>query len=143
MFAIATFLGKNKKTKNKVAIDTEKADYIDKKDGTEVGSSSYFSFYENPPDLSDQFERLNGIQFRYRHKLAIIVFIWLFIGTFCYRSLLDVDFSLAYYMSINVGFSIGFGDLNADSDSSKIFSIFYIFVGTSFVAACMGMTKNN
>jgi hypothetical protein len=56
--------------------------------------------------------------------------VWLLVGTIFYA---NVDFNGNYYkgfyFSVNVGYSIGWGVLHEYHQSSKVFSIFFLFIG--------------
>ena len=62
---------------------------------------------------------------------------WLLIGTVFYTYNLDLTWSKGFYMAINVGYSIGWGYPSEVSYQTRIFSIFYILVGASAVAASL------
>ena len=45
----------------------------------------------------------------------------------------------AFYMSVNVGYSIGWGYPFDVTVGSKIFSVFYVLMGSSAISAALGM----
>lgn len=67
---------------------------------------------------------------------------WLIVGTIFYTYELKIGWSQGFYMAVNVGYSIGWGDIPED-DSSQLFSTFYVIVGASFVAAALGYFAQN
>jgi hypothetical protein len=63
---------------------------------------------------------------------------WLIVGMIFYSEVLDTSYAEGFYMAVNVGYSIGFGDI-PESSTSKWFSTFYVLVGASFVGAALGV----
>lgn len=66
---------------------------------------------------------------------AILWFMWLLGGTIFYKYDLDMPWGKGFYMAVNIGYSIGWGDIIENSHSSKLFSIVYVIIGASFVGA--------
>lgn len=65
--------------------------------------------------------------------------VWLVIGAVAYKTVLDVSWAKGFYMAVNVGYSIGWGDVSEEGNSSsQWFSIFFVLCGSSFVAAALG-----
>lgn len=64
--------------------------------------------------------------------------VWLILGTVYYSIRLELNFSRALYMAVNVGYSIGWGDILEDLQTSQAFSTFYVIVGASFIGAGLG-----
>lgn len=64
---------------------------------------------------------------------------WLLMGTIFYASNNGYKVGQAFYMAVNVGYSIGWGYPADPSNSSKIFSIFYVLMGSSAISAALGM----
>lgn len=65
--------------------------------------------------------------------------LWLFTGMIFYCNDLDVGYSRGFYMAVNVGYSIGWGDIAEINElSSQWFSVFFILVGATFVGAALG-----
>lgn len=73
----------------------------------------------------------------YYSKPLVIWVIWLCVGTIFYSHYYNFGWSKGFYMSINVGYSIGWG-YPKDNLKGAIFSIFYLLLGASFVAAALG-----
>ena len=72
--------------------------------------------------------------------LGIMWFTWLFIGTCFYIDALDLSVAEGFYMAVNIGYSIGFGDISeSDNLGSQWFSTLYVLVGASFVGAALGI----
>lgn len=63
-------------------------------------------------------------------------FTWLIVGMLFYKNWLNLTWSKSFYMAVNVGYSIGWGDVKEDT-TSKVFSAFYVLCGASFVAAAL------
>lgn len=72
----------------------------------------------------------------------VIGVVWLVAGTTFYHLQLHLAVPKAFYMAINVGYSIGWGDIKEDQ-MSKLFSIFQVLIGSSFVAAALGFFAQN
>ncbi|MGI9643031.1 MAG: potassium channel family protein [Acidimicrobiia bacterium] len=56
-------------------------------------------------------------------------------GTVVFRLLEDWSWVDAFYFSVVAATTVGFGDLSPTRDASKLFSIVYIVVGISIIAA--------
>ena len=55
-------------------------------------------------------------------------------------SVLDLNFATGFYMAVNIGYSIGFGDIpEAGELGSQWFSTVYVLIGASFVGAALGL----
>ena len=65
-------------------------------------------------------------------------FVWLVTGTVYYATELDLGFARGFYMAVNVGYSIGWGDITTPELGSQWFSCFYVMIGASFVGAALG-----
>lgn len=64
---------------------------------------------------------------------------WLTTGTLYYAYDLELTIARGFYMAVNVGYSIGWGDIpEAGNLSSQWFSTGFVLVGSSFVAAALG-----
>jgi hypothetical protein len=70
--------------------------------------------------------------------------LWLVVGTAFYASKngLDLTFCKAFYMSVNVGYSIGWGYPFESTNSQYAFSTLYLMTGGSFVAIALGFFAN-
>jgi hypothetical protein len=66
--------------------------------------------------------------------------IWLIIGTSFYANVTEMDLGWrrGFYMAVNIGYSIGWGDIAEPSDDIRIFSTFYVIIGASFVGVALG-----
>jgi hypothetical protein len=59
---------------------------------------------------------------------------WLLGGTIHYKEVLGLGWGTAFYMAVNAGYSIGWGDISEQGvPESQWFSIFYVLMGSSFV----------
>ena len=56
-------------------------------------------------------------------------------GTVAYRVLEDWSWVDSFYFSVVAATTVGFGDLSPSSDGSKLFTVGYIAVGISLIAA--------
>lgn len=65
-------------------------------------------------------------------------FVWMVVGTVYYSLRLDLSFEKGMYMAVNVGYSIGWGDITETLEQSQIFSTVYVIVGASFIGAGLG-----
>lgn len=64
---------------------------------------------------------------------------WLSIGTIYYGcGDLGLGFCKGFYMSVNSGYSIGWGYPYEDLDSEYAFSIYHVIVGASLVGLALG-----
>lgn len=65
--------------------------------------------------------------------------LWMLTGTLFYSYQLNVGWSKGFYMAVNVGYSIGWGDISETTNpNSQWFSILFVLCGSSFVAAALG-----
>lgn len=65
--------------------------------------------------------------------------VWLFVGTVFYTHELDISWSQGFYMAVNVGYSIGWGDIPETGElQSQWFSTLYVLMGASFVGTALG-----
>lgn len=65
--------------------------------------------------------------------------VWLFVGTVFYAYELDIGWAKGFYMAVNIGYSIGWGDISeAGEYGSQWFSTVYVLCGASFIAAALG-----
>ena len=76
------------------------------------------------------------------YYLFALWLLWLFVGTCFYAYELNMGWATGFYMAVNIGYSIGWGDFS-EGPSSQWFSIFYVICGSSFVAAALGIFANN
>ena len=65
-------------------------------------------------------------------------FIWMLVGTIYYSLRLNLGYMRGFYFAVNVGYSIGYGDMTETIDQSQIFSTMYVIVGASFIGAGLG-----
>jgi hypothetical protein len=72
--------------------------------------------------------------------LLVVWFIWLLLGSCFYIVALDLNIATGFYMAVNIGYSIGWGDIPETGDTvSQIFSTVYVLIGASFVGAALGI----
>mmetsp|Transcript_12749 Transcript_12749/g.20758 ORF Transcript_12749/g.20758 Transcript_12749/m.20758 type:complete len:502 (+) Transcript_12749:85-1590(+) len=72
--------------------------------------------------------------------LGVVWFVWLLLGSCFYIVTLDLNIATGFYMAVNIGYSIGFGDISeSGSTESQIFSTVYVLIGASFVGAALGI----
>jgi hypothetical protein len=64
--------------------------------------------------------------------------VWLLVGTVYYSIALELNASKGFYMAVNVGYSVGWGDITETLSQSQVFSTCYVTVGASFVGAALG-----
>ena len=66
--------------------------------------------------------------------------VWLTVGSCFYMENLDLNFGEGFYMAVNIGYSIGWGDIpEIGHRGSQWFSTVYVLVGASFVGAALGL----
>ncbi|CAB9502091.1 expressed unknown protein [Seminavis robusta] len=92
-----------------------------------------------------QFKRLWKYYTNHRHEVRTPIFLvlwlgWLFIGTtfYAYAPKSNLGLVRGFYMSLNIGYSIGFGYPAENSHSYLWFSIWYVLCGASFVGVALG-----
>jgi len=68
----------------------------------------------------------------------IVWFAWLITGSIYYAIELNLGAFKGFYMAVNVGYSIGWGDIATPELSFQWFSCFYVMIGASFVGAALG-----
>ena len=103
-------------------------------------SSSSSKKEEPPVPLSQQiydFFTSNGF------FLFTLWAMWMAMGTMFYSLNNGYDVGQAFYMSVNVGYSIGWGYPADPSHNSKIFSVIYVLIGSSAISAALGMFANH
>lgn len=71
-------------------------------------------------------------------KALIAWSLWLFFGTLFYAERNRNGWGKGFYMAVNVGYSIGWGFPVEKDDDAKWFSVCYLLIGASFVAAALG-----
>lgn len=64
--------------------------------------------------------------------------IWLLTGTIFYAEAMDLGYGKGFYMAVNTGYSIGWGDISEDKLYYQWFSLFYVLAGASFVGMALG-----
>lgn len=69
---------------------------------------------------------------------ALMWVIWLIVGTVFYCLRLNLTVSKGFYQSVNVGYSVGWGDISEIASEVQLFSTIYVCVGASFVGAGLG-----
>lgn len=76
--------------------------------------------------------------------MALVWVTWLMLGSCFYMHQLDMTFALGFYMAVNVGYSIGWGDINEKNNlGSQWFSCVYILIGASFASCILGKFAQN
>ncbi len=86
--------------------------------------------------ITKAYEYLSG--FYHHWKVLVLWFTWLSIGTVFYSVQNKLGWSKGFYMAVNVGYSIGWGYPVEISDKNIVFSILYVLIGASAVAAALG-----
>lgn len=83
-------------------------------------------------------------------KWGILWFLWLLIGSIFYGYHPDsfttpdgeepneLGFLKGFYMAVNIGYSIGWGDFVETTTGARVFSTIYVIIGASFVAVALG-----
>lgn len=90
------------------------------------------------PDTKTKSYCMETIEMKgYLWCLILMWVIWLFIGTAFYALYDDFGWAVGFYMSVNVGYSIGWGDLIERDDVSMFFSTVYVIVGASVMSGCL------
>ena len=64
--------------------------------------------------------------------------LWLLTGTVFYAEKMDLGHGKGFYMAVNTGYSIGWGDIKENQLSWQWFSLFHVTAGASFVGAALG-----
>jgi hypothetical protein len=65
--------------------------------------------------------------------------IWLTVGSAFYAYDLNLGWAKGFYMAVNIGYSIGWGDISESGEPSSLwFSTVYVLCGASFIAAALG-----
>ena len=68
---------------------------------------------------------------------VIMIILILFIGTVSMMSIEDWDWEDALYFSCSTVATVGYGDLHPNTDSGKVFTIFYILLGIVGFTLCI------
>jgi hypothetical protein len=71
-------------------------------------------------------------------RFFVLWIAWLITGTTYYATALDLGPAKGLYMAVNVGYSIGWGDIATPELGLQWFSSFYVLIGASFVGAALG-----
>lgn len=89
---------------------------------------------------SGSYQEKNEEYFPRNLVLAVVWFLWLLIGSCFYMEVLDLNFPTGFYMAVNIGYSIGWGDISEEGElGSQWFSTVYVLIGASFVGAGLGI----
>lgn len=94
---------------------------------------------EGPKDIYEQIREITSSTTFFLTSLWLG---WLGMGTLFYGVNNGYKFGQAFYMSVNVGYSIGWGYPADPSHGSKVFSVFYVLMGSSAISAALGMFAN-
>ena len=76
----------------------------------------------------------NKSAFRYIGALAVMVFA---LGTVVYHIIEDWSWVDSFYFSSVTLTTVGFGDLAPSSDLSKLFTVFYLFIGIALIGGVL------
>jgi hypothetical protein len=71
--------------------------------------------------------------------LLALWILWMLVGTIFYTYYLEIGWSQGFYMAVNVGYSVGWGDIPEPYAGGQIFSTIYVICGASFVGAALGI----
>lgn len=85
-------------------------------------------------DLDDIEQEYRIIHRQYLVTLAAAAAI-LILGATIYRHLLHLSWVNAFYFCTTTLATVGYGDITPTTDASKIFTIFYIFIGIGIFAS--------
>jgi hypothetical protein len=78
------------------------------------------------------------------YLFSILVYgCWIFCGLVWYKYYSDWTWATAYYYTIEAGLSIGFCYPAEKEDGSKLFTIFYVLIGSSVVSGCLGLLASS
>lgn len=69
--------------------------------------------------------------------------LWIFCGVFFYKFYSNWTWATAYYYVMDAGLSIGFCYPAEKDDWSKLFTIFYVLVGSSVISGCLGVLASS
>jgi voltage-gated potassium channel len=90
-------------------------------------------------DIRNEY-RIIHRQYLYNLVAALSVLI---IGATVYRHLLHLSWVNAFYFCTVTLATVGYGDITPTTDASKIFTIFYIFIGIGIFASFASLLIRN
>ncbi len=67
-----------------------------------------------------------------------VYFVWVWVGILWYMYYNDWTMGTSYFYALEAGLSIGFCNPVEKDDYSKLFTIFYVVVGSTLVSGCLG-----
>lgn len=79
-------------------------------------------------------------QFSYVYVAAFTVIV---IGSVIIRHIEDLSWVDSFYFSVVALTTVGFGDVTPQSDTGKIFSMFYLIVGIGIIGAMVNLMIKN
>jgi hypothetical protein len=66
--------------------------------------------------------------------------LWIAAGTIFYHVHNDDwTFEQGFYYALQAGFSVGFGALSEEDNSSRLYTIFHVLIGSGFIAGALGL----
>eukprot|EP00471_Norrisiella_sphaerica_P009168 CAMPEP_0184495896 /NCGR_PEP_ID=MMETSP0113_2-20130426/32593_1 /TAXON_ID=91329 /ORGANISM="Norrisiella sphaerica, Strain BC52" /LENGTH=794 /DNA_ID=CAMNT_0026882289 /DNA_START=92 /DNA_END=2476 /DNA_ORIENTATION=- len=107
-------------------------------DLTRFQRSSAFALFM-PPTAA---RRLTAFQKCGTGPMAILVYVsitWLCAATLFYVQHNDWSITTSFYYSIQAGMAVGFGAISEPDDGSRLFTIFHVLVGSSFIVYVLSM----
>lgn len=75
--------------------------------------------------------------------VAVLAVVILIVGATVYRHLLQLSWVDAFYFCTTTLATVGYGDITPKTDASKIFTIFYIFIGIGIFASFASLLVRN
>ncbi|HUA13123.1 MAG TPA: potassium channel family protein [Candidatus Sulfotelmatobacter sp.] len=89
---------------------------------------------KNQKDFEEIKSEYRAIHRQYLLSLAAAL-IALFGGALVYKHLMHLSWLNAVYFCTVTLTTVGYGDIHPDNDSSKLFTIFYLFVGIAIIGS--------
>ena len=81
--------------------------------------------------------------FRAIYISVLLLTCWILGGTLFYHFWYDWSLATAFYYAGQAGLSIGFGSPHETDDGSKLFTIFFVFCGSSFICSSLALFVGN
>jgi len=69
-------------------------------------------------------------------QIALLIYVWvawMFLGALFYNQMIGWSFTTSFYYSVQAGMSVGYGALYETDDRTRIYSVFHVLLGSSFV----------